>query len=97
MNVSDVYSFTYAYGLYSTTNHELLAYGPDSSYACTECSQPYSQDVTRSVTNHFNHATGFSTYVHADSMVSSVGAELTLFYLIGTSRTWSFTLQNTYI
>lgn len=35
MKVSDEYSLTYAYDLYSTTNHELLAYGPDSGYAST--------------------------------------------------------------
>ena len=46
-----------------------------------------------SVTNHFSISTGFKKYVCADTW-SVLGANLTVNYLMGTSRRWSFTLEN---
>lgn len=45
------------------------------------------------VTNNFGIDTGFTDYV-ASGSVATVGANLTVNYLMGTSRRWSFTLEN---
>ena len=44
--------------------------------------------------NHFNKTTGFTEYTEDDGTFSDVGAELKLKYLMGDSRTWSFSLNN---
>ena len=54
----------------------------------------FNQSQTQSVSNNFNIATGFTTYIMEDDIGSMIGASLTLNYLIGTSRRWSFTLDN---
>lgn len=63
-------------------------------YECTGLGQPASQSQTRSVSNNFSINTGFSTYVFENDIYSTIGASLTVNYLIGTSRRWSFTLNN---
>jgi len=47
----------------------------------------------RAVSNNFYINTNFSTYIAQDYGI--MGAYLTLNYIIGSSRTWSFTLDNT--
>lgn len=62
------------------------------------CSEVYPDPTTQSkinvsVRNNFSISTGFTDYV-SESPGSVVGANLTLDYLMGSSRTWSFTLYN---
>lgn len=47
-----------------------------------------------SVSNWFNISTGFQNYVPAYGIFSVMGANLTVNYLMGTARRWSFTLPN---
>lgn len=61
------------------------------NYQCTDEDMSY-QTGSRSVSNNFYVATGFSTYVSGRGV--SVGASLSLSYRMGSSRTWSFTLPN---
>ncbi len=52
-----------------------------------------SQNKTvNNVSNPFSYNTGFSSYILTDGAV--MGANLTLNYLMGSSRKWSFTLIN---
>ena len=46
-----------------------------------------------SVNNYFDISTGFTDYVVPD-VLAVMGANLTVNYLMGTSRRWSFTLTN---
>lgn len=46
------------------------------------------------VSNPFSISTGFKSYV-VGSYCGVMGAHLTLTYLMGSSRTWTFTLDNT--
>lgn len=48
----------------------------------------------KSVSNNFSVNTGFSVYVPKGEFGSMIGASLNLTYLMGTARTWTFTLQN---
>ena len=48
------------------------------------------------VGNNFSKTTGFKKYVSID-VGAVIGANLTVNYLMGTSRRWSFTLQNTLV
>lgn len=50
------------------------------------------EDTKNNVSNPFSYNTGFSKYIIADGAV--MGANLTLNYLMGSSRKWSFTLTN---
>ena len=63
------------------------------TYACN-CGNIGQYVWDRSVSNNFNIATGFTTYVENYGS-GNLGAQLTLNYLIGNSRRWSFTLNNT--
>lgn len=47
-----------------------------------------------SVHNNFSYATGFDRYVADMEEVTAVGANLTLYYRMGTTRTWTFHLEN---
>lgn len=59
-------------------------------YGCSDIGT--TQSRTRAVGNNFSFSTGFSNYV---SRIGGVmGARLTVNYLMGTSRRWSFTLTN---
>lgn len=49
-------------------------------------------NTIKNVSNPFSYSTGFSSYILSDGAV--MGANLTLDYLMGTSRKWSFTLVN---
>ena len=60
-------------------------------YFCVD-GQHSLQNGSRSVSNNFYVGTGFSTYVSGAGL--AVGAQLTLTYLMGTSRSWTFTLPN---
>lgn len=92
-NANGQYLLTRVSGYWVISDPKASVTSASLHYACTEYSAPRSQDVTRSVSNNFSYATGFSTYVY-NTPVSTLAAELTLEYLIGTSRTWDFTLQN---
>lgn len=59
-------------------------------YGCSDLVTTQSQ--LRSVGNNFSFNTGFSTYITKAAGV--MGANLTLKYLMGTSRKWTFTLTN---
>lgn len=69
----------------------------ESAYLSYGCSGFFPQPIVQNaldvpVTNNFNISTGFTNYVTSDGGV--MGANLTLNYLMGTTRRWSFTLQN---
>ena len=61
------------------------------SYVCIGLGTSY-QSGSRSVSNNFSVNTGFFKY--ASEVDQTLGATLTLKYLMGTSRTWTFTLPN---
>ena len=67
------------------------------SYGCSgrdpSASQLRIQTDEKSVSNNFDKATGFQYYVE-DGLGAVLGAHLTVNYLMGTSRRWSFTLDN---
>ena len=46
------------------------------------------------VSNHFTVATGFTQFTEDQGIYAQVSARLHLTYKMGTSRTWSFTLDN---
>ena len=48
----------------------------------------------RAVGNNFSINTGFTIYAPSIGFGSTLGANLTLTYLMGTARTWTFTLYN---
>lgn len=47
-----------------------------------------------SVSNHFTVTTGFTNFTEDNGTYAQVAARLHLTYKMGTSRTWSFTLNN---
>ncbi len=61
------------------------------SYSCIGLGTAY-QSGSSSVSNNIPISTGFTRY--ASEVDQTLGATLTLKYLMGTSRTWTFTLQN---
>ena len=61
------------------------------NYFCVD-SQHSLQIGSRAVSNNFYVGTGFSTYVEGSD--ATVGAQLTLTYLMGNSRSWTFTLPH---
>ena len=65
------------------------------SYGCSGLfPSPVTQSVqNRLVGNYFSINTGFTKYVAGD-VQAIVGANLTVNYRMGTSRTWSFTIVN---
>lgn len=65
------------------------------NYGCTGTfPTPTTQSVTGvSVSNYFTKNTGFTDYI-SDAYGAVLGANLTLTYKMGSSRTWSFTLTN---
>lgn len=71
----------------------------DSRVSVTESKIDYISGVKQfkndiKASNHFNKTTGFTEYTEDDGTFSDVGAELKLKYLMGDSRTWSFSLNN---
>lgn len=64
-----------------------------SVYYGYSCDGPFIREYdTEDVNNYFSFSTGFTTYI--PEAFSAMGAHLTVNYLIGTSRRWSFTLTN---
>lgn len=53
-----------------------------------------SQTNTLPVQNYFSYNTGFDKYVCDFGFAANVGAYLDLHYLMGTTRRWTFTLNN---
>lgn len=64
-------------------------------YGCSCAIPSVTQESSRYVSNNFWVNTNFTEYIV--NYGASLGAKLTLTYLIGTSRTWSFTLTNDYL
>ena len=69
-----------------------------SAYASYGCSGRFPQYTVQSKTNvsvknHFSLKTGFKDYVIGDTL-AVMGASLKVNYIMGSTRTWSFTLNN---
>lgn len=69
-----------------------------SAYASYGCSGRFPQYTVQSKTNvsvknHFSLKTGFKDYVVGDTL-AVMGASLKVNYIMGSTRTWSFTLNN---
>lgn len=89
------YLLTGVSGYWTITDGKASVESAKLSYGCSgRFPEPVTQSITnKSVNNHFNISTGFNKYVTSD-VYGVLGANLTVNYLMGTSRRWSFTLSN---
>lgn len=94
------YLLTAVSGYWEITSPNIRIESASLIYACRgtarENHQAFvlSQYNTLSVQNYFSYNTGFDEYVCDFGITASVGAQLTLNYLMGTTRRWTFTLNN---
>lgn len=92
------YLLTRVSGYWSISDSKASVESAYLSYGCTgkDPTDMISHDQhvwDKSVNNHFSVSTGFRYYVE-DGLGGAVGANLTVNYLMGTARRWSFTLYN---
>lgn len=94
-NTPKEYLLTNVSGYWDITDSKTTVESAYLSYGCSGMfPNPTSQAVNDlPVTNDFDEDTGFTNYVTSD-IYAVMGANLTLNYLMGASRRWSFTLTN---
>ena len=94
-NTPTEYLLTNVSGYWVITDSKASVESASVSYGCSGLFPTLTtQSVTdRSVSNYFNISTGFTNYVTSSSN-AVMGANLTVNYLMGTARRWSFTLPN---
>ena len=73
--------------------------GVSSAYVSYTCSgrfpaNTHQSRLNRAVNNNFSLQTGFTKYVVENDAATKIGANLKLNYIMGSTRTWSFTLYN---
>lgn len=96
-NTPTEYLLTGVSGKWVITDSKASVESATLSYGCTGVfPSPTTQSVRNvPVENNFSISTGFTDYVtSAASAYDVMGANLTLGYLMGTSRRWTFTLTN---
>ena len=84
------YLLTAVSGRWEILDHQASVISSTISYSC----HPYEYAHNVPVTNNFYKNTGFTLFTEDNGVYSIVGATLHLQYLIGSSRTWTFDLQN---
>lgn len=89
------YLLTGVSGRWEITDGKASVESATVSYGCSgQFPKLTTQAVqNKSVTNNFKIQTGFTNYIISD-VNAVLGAHLTVNYLMGTSRRWSFTLSN---
>lgn len=94
-NTPTEYLLTRVSGYWEISAQKVSVESAKLSYGCSGTfPSPTTQSVTDiSVNNYFDISTGFTDYVVPD-VLAVMGANLTVNYLMGTSRRWSFTLTN---
>lgn len=94
-NTPTEYLLTKVSGHWVISNSNVSVESARVSYGCSGLfPTPATQSVAdRSVSNYFSINTGFTKYV-TSATNAVMGANLTVNYLMGTSRRWSFTLSN---
>ena len=93
-NTPTEYLLTGVSGSWTIEDPNVAVLSTSLTYGCTGWFPAYAsqQNTKNNVSNPFSYSTGFSKYILADGAV--MGANLTLNYLMGSSRQWSFTLTN---
>lgn len=93
-NTPTEYKLTGVSGRWTIEDPNVAVLSTSLTYGCSGWfpSAVTQTNTVNNVSNPFSISTGFSSYVVADYGV--MGANLTLNYLMGSSREWSFTLQN---
>lgn len=93
-NTPTEYLLTGVSGSWTIEDSNVAVLSTSLTYGCTGWFPAYAsqEDTKTNVSNPFSYSTGFSKYIIADGAV--MGANLTLNYLMGSSRKWSFTLTN---
>lgn len=84
------YLLTRISGYWNIEDYRVTVTSSTLDYVCGAQGGVYGVNVS----NNFSVATGFTNYTEDNGIYSSVGARLYLTYKMGTSRTWSFTLDN---
>ena len=84
------YLLTAVSGYWEIQDSRVSVISSTVDYTCMQSQSHYN----RPVNNNFYFTTGFTNYTPDNGTYSNVGAHLHLTYLMGTSRTWSFTLSN---
>lgn len=98
-NVPVEYLLTKVTGRWEIRDSRVSVESAELSYGCNGF---FPETVTTQsvfgvpVGNNFSVSTGFKKYVCID-VGAVIGSNLTVNYLMGTSRRWSFTLQNTLV
>lgn len=94
-NTPTEYLLTNVSGYWVISDKKASVESATVSYGCSGIfPSPTTQSVLDlSVSNYFNISTGFTDYVTSD-IYAVMGANLTVNYLMGTARRWSFTLTN---
>lgn len=93
-NTPTEYKLTGVSGRWTIEDPNVAVLSTSLTYGCSGLfpSIVTQTNTVNNVSNPFSISTGFSSYVVEDYGV--MGANLTLNYLMGSSRKWSFTLQN---
>ena len=94
-NTPTEYLLTRVSGYWEISDPSVSVDSATLSYGCSGAyPRPTTQSVMdASVSNYFNISTGFTNYVASVSN-GTMGATMTVNYLMGTSRRWSFTITN---
>ena len=84
------YLLTRVSGYWEIQDYNVIVTNAQVEYVCG----PYGGCDPINVSNNFNLYTGYTDYTEDDGSMSQVKAKLTLTYQMGSSRTWTFTLNN---
>ncbi len=86
------YLLTKVSGYWVITDSQASVENAYLSYCCTDLGAPLQHVSNLSVSNNFTKTTNFSSYIV--NIYADMGAKLELHYLYGTSRRWTFSLEN---
>ena len=93
-NTYTEYLLTSVSGYWLISDDRVTVTDAELLYACSGANPlPVYQRDTVDVSNFFSQNTNFTSYI--TEYLGTLGANLTLTYKMGTSRTWTFTLSNT--
>lgn len=98
--IDDKYLLTNVSGHWSVSDPKASVKSAKLQYGCknlADNSTANQVEYGRAVSNNFSVNTGFKVYVPKFNFGTTVRAALTLTYLMGTARTWTFTLYNTIV